>query len=439
MTKKFEQHLKVYMDRSELVVSPERIDIFNEGKIDAATIIRTKKIKEQFKLGFLDNRIASLKKNGLIDGLDEFDDECKKHISELVNSITSEVGRAIVGLTVMQLCIKNISPEQNIRLHKGSANSKQFSWISGVSMRVLDKNFVTPTLRQHNLLKLNADGFMMTRSLAENYPYSFAYKANIKGARIQWIKIVEAIENNEVDPSIALDYLLSLLMNHADDFELSAVATILLCKEFVETHSSKEIIFKIITSHVNNSNYAARLMEVSMHSLMQAVLESGCQGDSELKPLSQMRSANKKHGNIGDIEILENNEITKSWDAKYGKSYLRDEIEELADKLPAHDKIELAGFVTTDTPKINAEILTRIDEINQLYNTEITIRTYEEWVEEQFEECIKVGLTSEESLASSWLIAYSESLGQKRREIAPIDEPCSAWISELNIIISENM
>ena len=35
-----------------------------------------------------------------------------------------------------------------------------------------------------------------------------------------------------------------------------------------------------------------------------------------LKPLSQMRSANKKHGNIGDIELLEDRQIVEAWDAK---------------------------------------------------------------------------------------------------------------------------
>lgn len=34
----------------------------------------------------------------------------------------------------------------------------------------------------------------MTRSLAENYPYSPVYKANIRGARLEWLSIVEAIE-----------------------------------------------------------------------------------------------------------------------------------------------------------------------------------------------------------------------------------------------------
>ena len=30
-----------------------------------------------------------------------------------------------------------------------------------------------------------------------------------------------------------------------------------------------------------------------------------------------MRVANKKHGNIGDIELIEDGEIIESWDAKW--------------------------------------------------------------------------------------------------------------------------
>jgi len=65
-----------------------------------------------------------------------------------------------------------------------------------------------------------------------------------------------------------------------------------------------------------------------------------------LKPLSQMRFANKKHGNIGDIELIENGDIVASWDAKYGKSYLREEVEEVCEKISGHDNIQVVGFVT---------------------------------------------------------------------------------------------
>lgn len=43
-------------------------------------------------------------------------------------------------------------------------------------------------------------------------------------------------------------------------------------------------------------------MEIAIHSLMQAMQENKLFPDCELKSLSQMRSANNKHGNIGDIE-----------------------------------------------------------------------------------------------------------------------------------------
>ncbi|PZO56049.1 MAG: hypothetical protein DCF15_09705, partial [Phormidesmis priestleyi] len=63
-------------------------------------------------------------------------------------------------------------------------------------------------------------------------------------------------------------------------------------------------------------------MEIAMHSLMQAMQDYQVFPNSVLNPLSQMRSANKKHRNIGDIELLEDRQIVEAWDAKYGKSYL---------------------------------------------------------------------------------------------------------------------
>ncbi len=80
-------------------------------------------------------------------------------------------------------------------------------------MRSLDKQYITPVLRTYELLRLNADGFMMTRSLAENYPYSTVYKANMRGARSEWVSLVEATEKDEVAADVALRYLLSQLLN----------------------------------------------------------------------------------------------------------------------------------------------------------------------------------------------------------------------------------
>jgi hypothetical protein len=40
---------------------------------------------------------------------------------------------------------------------------------------------------------------MMTRTLAENYPYSKLYKAGIRGARKEWLEITDDVENGDLD------------------------------------------------------------------------------------------------------------------------------------------------------------------------------------------------------------------------------------------------
>ena len=59
----------------------------------------------------------------------------------------------------------------------------------------------------------------MTRSLAENYPYSKLYKAEMRGAFDTWIKIVDELEEGNVDYRTALAYMMSLLINKSNRFE----------------------------------------------------------------------------------------------------------------------------------------------------------------------------------------------------------------------------
>ena len=426
-----ERHLRIFEDRSELITPSGSRETFREGKLNDQTKQRTKEIKDSFANGFFEKLIVEVKENQEPINIDQLNKEVKKALDILVDSVTSEMGRALVGLTIMQLSIKTISPTQNIRLHKGSSNKSSFSWVDGISMRVLDKNYVTPVLRKFNLVKLNADGFMMTRSLAENYPYTLLYKAQLRGAKQEWLNIVELLESGKIDSLMALKYLISLLFNKASDFEDIAQKTIDSCKTFLEHQKSLMAIKQLIQTHIDESDYAARLMEVAMHSLMQAAVESGAFGSIELKPLSQMRSANKKHGNIGDIELLENHEIIEAWDAKYGKDYLRDEIDEVSEKLVFHEQVELVGFVTTEKPKRDKEITNKIADIKALYELEVQILTFTQWVKLIFGRVIETDMITEEKLAENWLTAYVESLAQKRRTIAPIDEPCFEWINLL--------
>jgi hypothetical protein len=150
-----------------------------------------------------------------------------------------------------------------------------------------------------------------------------------------------------------------------------------------------------------------------------------------------MRSANKKHGNIGDIELLEDDQIVESWDAKYGKGYLREEIEEAVEKLRNHDYIKTVGFVTSVEIERTVEISKRIDEIEQLYAIQLEVLVLEDWVDRIFNTAIESGFVTEKELSQNWFITYCEYLSQKRRINAPIDEPCLDWVNLLTKILED--
>ena len=429
-----EQHLIVYKDRSELVLSDGTTLIFAEGPMSVAARKRYDLIKQTLQSGWLNELISLCRQQPDCVGPDELTEAQRHQMDGLVELLTSQNGRGLVVLMLIQLCIKSIEPGQSIRLHKGGRGGNDFSWCEGISMRTLDSAFITPALREQGLLNLNNDGGFMTRSLAENYPYSQFYKAAIRGARAQWLATVEELETGLLAPLPALRHLLAQLLNRAEQFESLAAQTLNRLAKLRQSNqlAGRKQIESLMLRHMNDSGYAARLMEISMHALMQALQEADALGDASLVPLSQMRNANKKHGNIGDVELSEGQIIVESWDAKYGKSYLRDELEELDDKLSLHPNVKIAGFVSSVTPDLSREIIERSLEIEEVHGTKIEVLSLEQWTQDQFGRAVEQNSEiDEKQIAAAWMLAYAESLAQRRVEIAPIDEPCHAWLESL--------
>jgi len=415
------------LDRSVLIERDGDEFVFLEGTPSAAAKGRLERIKLELSNGFLKNSVVKCSDPSV--PLKELPPQHQKTLEDLVSSVTSEVGRAIIGLTILQLCVKAIAPDQSVRLHKAGGGGSNFSWREGIPMRVLDKAYITPVLRETGLLNLNADGFMMTRSLAENYPYSNLYKAAIRGARKEWLEIVEAVENNELDAEAALHNLVRLLINRSDRFKRDASACLAAVSKAVAKLASADEARGFLSTFVGSAPYSARLFEVAMHSLFQ-VLDANSVFAGTLKPLSQMRSANKKHGNIGDIEILKRRngmEIIEAWDAKFGKLDLRDELEELGEKLMDHSETEVVGFVTDSLPNVGSDLKARMEEMEEMHGVRVQILAFDKWVEEQF---ARAG-GSPLALAQNWVSAFAECLCQLRRDYAPIDEPCDAWVLAL--------
>lgn len=419
--------LEVFLTKSVLYEDGREPETFNEGSPDEEARARLERIRDALENGFLVKCIEKSSKAG------ESADLSPSHVellSSLVDSVTSEVGRALVALTVLQLTVKALVPEQSIRLHKAGGRGAHFSWVDGVPMRVLDKNFVTPALRRHGLLKLNADGFMMTRSLAENYPYSRLYKAAMRGGRSEWLELVDLIERGALSAQPGLICLLGLLHNRTDRFRKLASDAMKELRAVAKRMSGLEDATAFIKDFVDESPYSARVHEIAMHALFQVLQAKNVFG-GVLKPLSQMRSANKKHGNIADIEIIKKHgglEILEAWDAKYGKPYLRDELDEVSEKLEDHSETTTVGFVTDCAPSLKREIIQRREEIEELHEVEVVIQSFEEWVNSQV---MRARSADRKHIPVEWVLAFGESLCQMRRELAPIDEPSDSWVEGL--------
>lgn len=150
-----------------------------------------------------------------------------------------------------------------------------------------------------------------------------------------------------------------------------------------------------------------------------------------------MKSANKKNKNIGDIDIVEEDNIKhiyEAWDCKYGKTYLYNELCELEEKL--HDETIIAGFISNDKIEIKDEVTSKIEDIKDNFpEIEIKLYSFEEFVKYKFE---KYNLKDKKinEFAYKWLKAYINSLANKNINKVIIDEPNLVWMRELIDILN---
>jgi hypothetical protein len=428
--------VELYEDRAVFVDQEGNRTVYREGTQSQAARDRYERIKSRLDDGWFEDFLDTVTDPSTEREI-QLPGKIRNLIDEIVDSITSERGRAIAGLTVTQLVIKTLEPDQSIRLHKGSRNSAHFSWEEGLSMRTIDSTYVAPALRSRDLLRVNADGVMMTRSLAENYPYSAAYKANIRGAQEEWGQLTEEIEDGRgIDPMDVLAYMLLSLANRGERAEETYNRALGLVHDFVAASPSAEEVKQVVDIHLDRSLHSARIYEVAMHALAQVLEDNGLL-DGSLKPLTQMRSADKKHGNIGDIEVVDPDDeftIYEAYDAKYGKKYLLNELHEIHGKLKRHPETQTVSFVTNKKPTVDEDIRERIEALETEFSTSVSLTTFDEFWRRSISQ-----LENQGSDPAEWLVAYTETLCQKRRERAPVNEPTRGWVEELAAVIKSRV
>ena len=105
-----EPKLEVFLSRSVLLDAAGMAQCFEEGAPTVEARERLEKIRKELAKNFLTDVITECRSPAYVS--DRIDEGHIALITKLVDSVTSEVGRALVGLTVLQLCVKSISAEQ---------------------------------------------------------------------------------------------------------------------------------------------------------------------------------------------------------------------------------------------------------------------------------------------------------------------------------------
>ncbi len=448
-------HIEVYANASILVGEQDEVKVvWNEGKQTKQAQERYEKIKKALNEGFLKQKIEDAKSPEITATfLSALSSSHKDALEKVVESLSAQEGRALVDILILQLTVKAIAPEQDVRLHKANKGSEdagrqrrkenqtasrtRFSWAEGISMRNLDRVYIVPVLREYGLLRMNPDGAFMTRSFSENYPYSQFYKAEIIGAKRRWLEIIDALEDGTLNAEIALLYILDLLWKSSENFKALTTQTMKNLDVWFSKHAhvSIEDATTIIKQHIDESQAPARLLEIAIHTLLQALEDADVDLEGTLKPLMAMRNANQKNKNIGDVEVTYGTAIVEAWDAKYGVMYLGDDINALEDKFVGHNVTDLVfGYVVYPEKRQYSEIDRKIALLEEEYGIEVDILLFDEWAHKQIIRA-RSNNVSEERIASLWLTAYVESLALKRTVQAPIDEPTFSWLQSIGNIL----
>ena len=96
-----EKHLRVFENRSEYVTGNGEVAIFPEGVISNDARNRIKMIKDEFKNGYLEKLIIELQHSKTTIELDKVSCTAQENLRQLVELVTSEVGRALIGLSAV--------------------------------------------------------------------------------------------------------------------------------------------------------------------------------------------------------------------------------------------------------------------------------------------------------------------------------------------------
>lgn len=271
----------------------------------------------------------------------------------------SENYLGVINVTITSLTEKIVNLNQDIRLHQAKMNG-------GYSGRTLDTKVIAPWLKSKKLKSMVESGWL-TRSLEQDAPYTLDYRGAIrdKDVKLGFLTILDYIQKKPEKAKICLAYLLQLLIIQREQNKIEIQPLLNKGKYNIDE------IIKLLTSHFEISNQVgtARLPVLAVYAVYQSfILELKRFEGKILQPLGSHTSADLRSGDIGDIQI--NNEDSTPFEGveiKYKKKIDSVLVEDAYEKLKS---FQVSRYYLLSTEMTIGEELDKIKQTVKMIQSE---------------------------------------------------------------------
>lgn len=226
----------------------------------------------------------------------------------------SENAKGMLSVLITSLLEKSVNPNQDVRYHRIGWSDTKWMNVKGYGGRILDTNVTVPFMKKQEFPAMVESGWL-TRGYEQLHPYTLDYPANLKPktGKIAFLKILEHVEVNKIPSKNILIILLNLLKQKRD-----AQSTIMLSKP-TGKHISQ--IIDMLKTHFNSQytvDGAARLPVLAIYAAYQQMMnEVGRYKNAKLDELKAHNSPDSKSGDVGDIQITDQDGILEAVEIKH--------------------------------------------------------------------------------------------------------------------------
>lgn len=251
----------------------------------------------------------------------------KENIDEELFQSAWELGavaHAARGVALTLCAYKIIAEEQDIRIHKADHEG-------GFSARSFDTVVTVPFLQRQSL-PYNSQTHWLSQTFSFTCPYhrGLTLRTNPKKAGPLMVTVVNEVEEAQ-QPRVAAEAVVKIILYRLIEERDKSKVSLEKPKEL-----AIDLVVELLQKHFNKaySKNAPRLPQIAVYAIYRCIINSmeRYQG-LDLQPLERMKTANRKSGSVGDIDVNRGRQAVEAVEVKLGIEITEAEVNEAIEKI----------------------------------------------------------------------------------------------------------